>query len=119
MKAAAELPNKILLVVSFGCVLLSLVGMLDAHVAIGVALGYLVGRFIIHLQFRQLDMLGPGELPRSNFVFNMLVYTILFIAMVKISVVALISSLIGLMAYRYIFFISFQKYLSKGGLDEN
>ncbi len=119
MKVAIKQTNVVWIIISLLLLILTFLKLLQPHIAIGVSIGFLVGSLVIYLQVRQLDFLKPGELPHSNFLFNMLVYTILFMAMVKMSMVALFSSFIGLMGYRYLFFILCQKNLAKGGLDEN
>lgn len=109
MKAAILLSNKIMTSVSLVVILVTIVGILPVYIAIGFVAGYLTARLVMKKFIGQLDHLGPMELPSSNFAFNMLVYALLFAAMGRLNVYALISSFVALMAYRQMFFIFVKK----------
>ncbi|WOO86940.1 hypothetical protein RZE82_07430 [Mollicutes bacterium LVI A0039] len=111
MKAALMQANKIMTLVSLVVIALSLVGFLHAYVAIGFTIGYITSRLVLHKFIGQLDHLEHLQLPSSNFAFNMLVYALLFAAMGRLNVSAMLSSFVGLIAYRKLFFINVDKKL--------
>lgn len=119
MKAALMQCNKIMTLVSLAVILLHLIGLLSAYIAIGLPLGYLTARVLMKKFIYQLDYLAPMELPSSNLVFNMLVYSILFLVTVRIDVVALLSAFVGVIVYRKMFFIALEKKMKEGGFDEH
>ncbi len=119
MKDALMLCNKILTSISLAVVLLALIGILSAYVAIGFVVGYFTSRFVLKKFIGQLDHLGHMELPSSNFAFNMLVYALLFAIMGRLNVYAMLSSFVGLITYRKLFFILVEKKLKEGGFDGN
>lgn len=109
MKAAILLSNKIMTSASLVVILIAIVGLIPVYIAIGFLAGYVTARLVMKKFIGQLDNLGPMELPSSNFAFNMLVYALLFAVMGRLNVYALISSFVGLTAYRQMFFIFVKK----------
>lgn len=118
MKAALMRSNKVLNIITIVIALLALIGILPSSILLGFSLGYLCARFVMLKFVSQLDILKPLELPKSNLVFNMLVYSILFVATIKISVCTLLSAFLGLMLYRKLFFI-FAPKIEEGGMNGN
>lgn len=119
MKAACVQSNKIMTILCFVVILFGFMKILPTHVILGFAIGYVTSRFIIKKFVGQLDHLESGQLPSSNFLFNMLVYASLFAVMSYFSMSALLSAFIGLIAYRKLFFIFAEKNMKKGGFDGN
>lgn len=118
MKTTLMQCNKIMNVTSILVICLSLTKIMPAYVAFGFTIGYLTSRLVMLKFVGQLDHLGHLELPSSNFAFNMLVYALLFAAMGRLNVYAMISSFVGLIGYRKLFFFLVQQKLKKGGFDE-
>lgn len=119
MKAALMLCNRIM---TIGCIVVTVFAFLQiipAYVAIGFIVGYLTARFVMKKFIGQLDHLNDGELPSSNFAFNMLVYALLFAVMGRLNVYSLLSSAVALIIYRRMFFIFVEKKLKEGGFDGN
>lgn len=119
MKATLMHCNKIMSITSLVMIILTILQVIPAYVAIGFIIGYLTSRFVMKKFIGQLDTLVDGELPKSNFAFNMLVYMLLFAVMGRLNVYAMVSSFFGLIIYRKMFFIFVEKNLKEGGFDGN
>ncbi len=115
MKLAITQTLRQMLIICGILFLFAALNIISLQVVTAFLIGLLVAHFVMNKFISQLDKLPSGQLPSSNFAFNMLVYTIMFLAMIKVSTIALLMSFLGLIGYRKLYFMHAQKNLKKGG----